>query len=142
MSHEESSGSNKEFILRGWCITHISCNINFYFDFLFIKRLNHIGFGAKSLDNLHIGIWYKELFGTPIWKWGIKNIYPHIEWLVEHLYIWLENWNLFIKFRTIMFVRTPLEPKKIIRLMLCWFGHEININIIVYRFNVGTLTIA
>lgn len=46
----------------------------------------------------------------------------------------------FIKFRTIMFVRTPLEPKKVIGLMLHWFGHGVNANIIVYRFNVGTLT--
>jgi hypothetical protein len=39
-----------------------------------------------------------------------------------------------------MFVRTPLAPKKVIGLMFHWFGHEVNANIIVYKFNVGTLT--
>jgi hypothetical protein len=39
-----------------------------------------------------------------------------------------------------MFVRTPLEPKKVIGLMLHWFGHGVNANIIADRFNGGTLS--
>jgi hypothetical protein len=65
-----------------------------FFLFLLTKRLDHIGICEKSLDNLPIRIWLRELFGTPIWTWKTKNIYPHIIWLMEHLCIWLENWNL------------------------------------------------
>jgi hypothetical protein len=42
----------------------------------------------------------------------------------------------FVKFRAIMFVRAPLEPIKVIGLVLYWFAHGVSANIIVDRFNV------
>ncbi len=46
----------------------------------------------------------------------------------------------FVKSRATMFVRAPLELRKVIGLVLHWFAHGVNANIIVDRFNVGAST--
>jgi hypothetical protein len=46
----------------------------------------------------------------------------------------------FVKSRATMFVRAPLELRKVIGLVLYQFAHGVNANIIVDRFNVGAFT--
>ncbi len=61
---------------------------------------------------------------------------------MDHLCIWLENWDLLSNLGFNIFVKAPLEPRKVIRLLLYWYAHGVSANIIVDKFNVEVFTMS
>jgi hypothetical protein len=59
---------------------------------------------------------------------------------MDHLCIWLENWDLLSNLGFNMFVKAPLEPRKVIGLLLYQYAHGVSANIIVDKFNVEVFT--
>jgi len=61
---------------------------------------------------------------------------------MEHLCFWLDNYNLLSNLGLLCLLKNhQLKAKKTIMLMLYWFAHGVNVNIIVDKLNVGAFIV-